>query len=67
MGFRTCTNSSPEPHHQVNIRCVILEQKVKAVDRHPIIFIAHKIVVARNYLTISNFAATAKKTIVKPS
>lgn len=50
----------------VNIRCVVLGQKVKAADWQPIIFIAHKIVVTLNYLAISKFAATAKATI-KPS
>ena len=38
----------------VNIRCVVLGQKVKAANRQPIIFVAHKIAVALNYLTINN-------------
>ena len=46
----------PEPHLIVNIRCVVLGQKIKAANRQPNIFISHKIVVTLNYLTINNLS-----------
>lgn len=54
--FAKCKVPAPSLTFMVNIRYVVLGQKVKAANRQPIIFIAHKIAVALNYLTISNIS-----------